>query len=118
MLTQAEIAMMAERISKARDRDQRDAKAMLRQVGLDHGDDALRAVIEQMKLLSDIRCEEVSRVFEGLPPMPFAEALRIKRERNDPSARGWELQADGSFSKTTRCAPLHRRCRDRWRPCG
>ena len=103
MLTNGEIAMLAERISKARDRDQRDAKAMLRQVRVDHGDDALRAVIEQMKLLSQVRCEEVSRVFEGLPPMPFAEALRIKRERSDPSARGWELQADGVYAKLARC---------------
>jgi hypothetical protein len=36
--------------------------------------------------------------------MPFAEALRIKRERNDPSARGWELQADGVYAKLARRA--------------
>ena len=104
MLTNGEIAMLAERISKARDRDQRDAKAMLRQVRVDHGDDALRAVIEQMKLLSQVRCEEVSRVFEGLPSdVSFAQALRTKRERHDPVAQGWELQADGVYAKTARC---------------
>jgi hypothetical protein len=54
-MTKTEIATRAERVSKVCDRDQRDARAMLRQIDQDHGCDIVRAVIEQMQLLSECR---------------------------------------------------------------
>lgn len=104
-MTRTEIAALAERICKARDRDQRDARAMLRQIGHDHGDDALRAVIRQMKRLDALRYSEAMAVFAGLPPdISFAEALSRKAAQGDPVAQGWELQADGVYTKLARCA--------------
>jgi hypothetical protein len=104
MLTTAEIAAMAERICKARDRDQRDARAMMRQISLDHGDDALRTVIRQMKRLDACRHAEAMKVFQGMPNnTSFGDALRIKRERGDRVAEGWELH-DGTYAKLARRA--------------
>ena len=103
-MTITEITALAERICKARDHDQRDARAMLRQIGLDHGDDALRAVVRQMKRIDTCRRAEAMAVFAGLPNnISFEQAIAIKRERRDPVAQGWTKQIDGSFAKTTRC---------------
>ena len=101
-MTKTEIATLAERIGKARDVDPLDARAMLRQVGLDHGRDVALAVIAHMRSLSECRYAEAMAVFEGLPSMSFADALRIKSASGDPSAQGWTKQSDGTFSKTTR----------------
>ena len=102
-MTKTEIATMAERISKARDRDDHDARAMLRQVELDHGRDVALAVIAHMRSLSECRYAEAMAVFEGLPrDISFADALRIKSASGDACAQGWTKQSDGTFSKTTR----------------
>ena len=47
---------------------------------------------------------EAMAVFAGLPVMPFADALAIKRKRHDPVAHGWRKERDGTFSKLTRCS--------------
>lgn len=89
-MTKTEISTMAERICKARDRDPADARAMLHQIAHDHGREVGLAVAAMCQTISRRRCEEVSRVFEGLPSdITFADALRIKRERGDACAQGW-----------------------------
>jgi hypothetical protein len=102
-MMESEIAATAERISKARDACPADARAMLRQIDHDHGRDTVRAVIAQMQRLSECRHTEAMAVFAGLPPMPFGDALRIKRERGDVCALGWTPGDGGVYSKTTRC---------------
>jgi hypothetical protein len=98
-----EVAIIAERICKARDRDVNDARAMLRQVDHDHGRDVALAVVEQMKVLSQRRYQEVMRVFENLPrDITFEEALRIKRARGDKCALGWTKQGNGYVKMVSR----------------
>lgn len=99
-MTGDEIAAIAERISKTRDRDTRDARAMLRQLDQDHGRDVAQAVIARMQLLTGIRHDATMAVFRGLPSgTSFADAIRIKTARGDPCAQGWSRQRDGSYAK-------------------
>jgi hypothetical protein len=103
-MTNNEIAMMAERICKARDADPADAKAMLHAISYQHGHAVAGAVVEMCRTISQRRCEEVSRIFAGLShDISFADALRIKREQHDPCAQGWTKQSDGTYSKLARC---------------
>jgi hypothetical protein len=55
-MTKSEIATMAERVCKARDRDPCDAKAMLRQIDLYHGHRIVRAVVAEMQRQGHPRC--------------------------------------------------------------
>ena len=89
MLSEAEIRERAERICKARDAYPSDGLAMLHQIARDHGRAVALAVTEMCRIISQRRYAEARAVFEGLPPMSFASALRIKHERGDPVADGW-----------------------------
>lgn len=103
-MTESEIATMAERVCKARDRDPRDAKAMLRQIDLDHGHRIVRAVVAEMQQQGQLRYAEAMAIFEGQSrDTTFADARAIKRERGDASAEGWTKQSDGTYAKMTRC---------------
>jgi hypothetical protein len=98
VLTQSEIVAMAERCCKARDHDPADARAMLNQFAHDHDRDATVAVIAAMKQQTQARYDAVIEVYKDLPhTLPFAEALRIKTERNDPCANGWHRMNDGTY---------------------
>ena len=99
-MTKGEIATMAERVCKTRDRDPRDAKAMLRQIDLDHGHRIVRAVVAEMQRQTQLRYTEAMAVFEGQSrDTTFADALAAKRAQGDASAEGWTKQSDGTFSK-------------------
>ena len=89
MLSDPEIRERAERICKSRDADPSDGLAMLHQIAQDHGRAAALAATEMCRIISQLRYAEARAVFEGLPPMSFGSALRIKRERGDPVAEGW-----------------------------
>jgi len=95
-MTKSEIATMAERVCKARDADPRDAKAMLRQIDLDHGHRIVRAVVAEMQRQGQLRHVEAMAVFD------FADALAAKRAQGDPSAQGW-TKVGNVYTKTTRC---------------
>jgi hypothetical protein len=101
-MTKSEIATMAERVCKARDADPRDAKAMLRQIDLDHGHRIVRAVVAEMQRQTQLRHVEAMAVFEGLSSdTTFEDALAAKRARGDPVARGW-TKVGNVYAKTTR----------------
>jgi hypothetical protein len=102
MLTQSEIAAMAERCCKAKDVDAVDCRALLHQIEQDHGRDTMLAVVEQMQQQTQMRNVKAMEVFAGLPPMTFEAALKIKAARGDPCALGWRKERDGTFSKTVR----------------
>ena len=100
IMTKSEIATMAERVCKARDRDPRDAKAMLRQIDLDHGHRVVRAVVAKMQRQGQLRYAEAMAVFEGLSnDTTFADALAIKTAGGDLRAQGWTKQSDGTYAK-------------------
>ena len=102
VLTDAEIRETASRLNNVRDRDPDSSRAMLLGINDQHGRGIVRAVIEEMERQAQVRYTEAMAVFANLPPMTFAEALRIKRERHDPCAEGWTKIGD-TFSKLTRC---------------
>ena len=103
MLTQAEITMLAERVSRTHDRCPADAKAQLHTIRYQHGQAAVVAVITQMRLQSEYRYREAMLVFQGLPPgTKFAQALAIKAAQNDPVAEGWTKINDTTYTKDVR----------------
>jgi hypothetical protein len=101
-MTRSEMAAMAERICRARDRDPADARAMLHQLDHDHGRDVALAVAAMCRIILQRRSAEVAKVFAGLPSTTsFGDALRIKRAQHDPSAEGWQQIGD-AYAKLVR----------------